>query len=31
MVEQVEQPIDEQDEEIKDPEIDDKSNNLEEN
>ena len=31
MVEQVEQQVDEQDEEIKDPEIDDKSNNLEEN
>ena len=31
MVEQVEQPVDEQDEEIKDPEIDDKRNNLEEN
>ena len=31
MVKQVEQPVDEQDEEITDPEIDDKSNNLEEN
>ena len=31
MVEQVEQPVDEQDEEIKNTEIDDKSNNLEEN
>ena len=31
MVKQVEQPADEQDEEMKDAEIDDKRNNLEEN